>query len=248
MTSSAPRSRACSMARSARLRLSERSGEQCCWARAMRTAAPPGKSRTLENRPFLDRLLGGQAERSLDRLPVADPRRNVLSQRRPVFAAMARAAAHQPHVGQLGVPIDKEVAVRRVLVLAHLGRYDRRVPEPWEPTADELADARPRLGARDARERVRIHGWAMLVGGDLETAAPEVRYAVDLFREVHPNGQGRGMEAVVACRHPEVEDLLPRREDPLAEEITKQLGEPGAAREHERLGGDGLAGAGRHSG
>src|SRR6185437_11396626 len=54
--------------------------------------------------------------------------------------------------------------------------------------------------------------------------------------EVDPDGQLRRLKATVTRRNSEEQDLLPRREDAVAEDFRKHLAEPRAARENKRVG------------
>ena len=82
---------------------------------------------------------------------------------------------------------------------------------------------------------------AVDVRRDLEPLGLDVGDAVDLVDEVDPGREARRREARVPRRGPEVEDLLARGEDAVAEEIGEHLAQPGAEGEHERPRADAAA-------
>src|ERR1700730_9745444 len=168
-----------------------------------------------------------------------DEPRNVLAQRRTMLEAVAGAAADDPDVLELGMPVDQEVAVAAVLVLADLRGHERRVAERREAPSQVGAHRIERL-AGDAIARVGIEGRTVTVECDLEAARRDVRDAVHLLAEVDPRRHRRRREPRVACRRAEVEHLLARREDPIAQKIWEQCWEPRTTREDERRAADPL--------
>src|SRR5690242_3443929 len=90
--------------------------------------------------------LGSQAEPGLDcKLLAAHELRRIAAHGRPVFEAMSRAAAHEPDVPPLRVPIDEEVAARGVLVLADPKLVERRMGERGETTRHVSTHCREEL-------------------------------------------------------------------------------------------------------
>src|SRR5215467_1345287 len=73
--------------------------------------------------------LGRERKSSLGRKAVKKLRSDVLSDRRPMLKAMSGSAAHQPDVGKVRVPVDQEITVRTVFVLANANLGDRGVPQ-----------------------------------------------------------------------------------------------------------------------
>jgi hypothetical protein len=72
-------------------------------------------------------VLRCEPEAFVGRAFLGDQACQVFADRRSVLEAVARAAADQPYVPVLGVPVDQEIAVAGVLVLANLRRNDRRI-------------------------------------------------------------------------------------------------------------------------
>ena len=81
---------------------------------------------------------------------------------------------------------------------------------------------------------------AVRVVGELDASALEVGEAViDVAAvEIGPAGHRAGLEAPVAGGRREVEDFLPGGDDPAAEQVGKQLGQPRPEREDEPVGVD----------
>jgi len=88
-----------------------------------------------------------------------------------VLEAVAGAAADEPHVVALGMPVDQEVAVRGVLVLADLARDQRRILQRRETARHERARFRQAVRRHDALPGVRIERGAVPVGRDLHAFA-----------------------------------------------------------------------------
>lgn len=64
------------------------------------------------------RSFAGQREARLCRSPVENTRANVFSDGWAMLKTMTRAAAHQPNIFQVRVPVDEEISIRGVFVLA----------------------------------------------------------------------------------------------------------------------------------
>src|SRR3984893_9405143 len=135
-----------------------------------------------------------------------------------MLEAVAGAAADDPDVLELGMPVDQEVAVAAVLVLADLRRHERGVAERREAPGQVAAHRIERL-AGAAIARVGIEGWTVTVECDLEASRRDVRDAVHLLAEIDPRWHRGRREPRVACRRAEVEHFLARRDDPIAEQI-----------------------------
>src|SRR5580700_11369441 len=78
-------------------------------------AAPDGS----KNCAILRLRLAGQRIARLYRPSVQDACGGILADRGTVFEAMPRASSHQPYIVELRMAVDQEIAVGRVLVLAH---------------------------------------------------------------------------------------------------------------------------------
>src|SRR4029453_1856981 len=115
------------------------------------------------------RLLGGFAQHA---------QRDVLTERRAVLEAMPRSAADEPDVRRLRMPVDDEVRIRSLLVLAHARLDEGRLREAREAPRE--------IGPRGGRARVAqpaltiggIEGRAAAVVRDLEAAILVARNAV----------------------------------------------------------------------
>src|SRR6185369_9031743 len=104
-----------------------------------------------------------------------------------------------------------------------------------------LPDRLDRGGVDDAVLGVRVEGPAVRIGRDLRAVAVDARDAVHRRVEVDPGRQALRVEAHVARRWPEVDDVLLRDRDELADELREQAWQPRTSREHEGAGPDPLA-------
>src|SRR3954454_20689286 len=77
-----------------------------------------GPVRRSPDRPLLHRHFARERETRLRGAAVEDSVREILSHRGTVLEAMARPSPNQPDVFPFRVPVDQEIAGRRVLVLA----------------------------------------------------------------------------------------------------------------------------------
>src|SRR4051794_39139758 len=110
---------------------------------------------------------------------------------RAVLEAVAGAGADEQHVGPLGVEIDQEVAIGAVLILADPSLVERAAAQGREAPLHEGAHFGEGGGGGGAVALVRVDRRAVLVVGDLEAAALEVREAVEDVAgvEVGPAGE-----------------------------------------------------------
>src|SRR5437763_12127729 len=95
----------------------------------------------------------------MERLPLArslDAVREVLPERGTVLEAVSRAAADEPPVGAVGMPVGDEVRVPREVVLADPGADDRRCGKRRKSLGGVAPRLRLRLRRREALERVRV--------------------------------------------------------------------------------------------
>src|SRR4051794_26304391 len=124
--------------------------------------------------------------------------------------------------------VDQEVAVGAVLVLADFGADQRRAAQSRESAvagSDDLVDRGLR---RSAVLGVGIDEDAVLVVRELDPAIFEVGKAVKNVAgvEVRPARHRGGRVIFVAGRLGEIEDLLTRGEDLLAEQVRKYFRKP----------------------
>src|SRR5688572_15905083 len=110
--------------------------------------------------------------------------RQVLPYGRSMFEAVARSAAGNPYVVVAGMPIDEEVAARRVLVLTHPALDDRRVGEPWQPTSEPGAGLTNAFGVHNPIAGVGVEARAVRIDADLDAAVLEIGNGVEARREI----------------------------------------------------------------
>src|ERR1700681_4775023 len=137
------------------------------------------------DRSLLDLLLRREPEALVNHAALGHEPRDALAQCGTVLEAVARAAADEPDVRELGMLVDQEITVAAVLVLADLRGHERRVAERREAPSQGGAHRIERL-AGDAIAGVGIEGRTVTVEGDLEAARRDVRDAVHLLAEVDP--------------------------------------------------------------
>ena len=117
-----------------------------------------------------------------------------------------------------------------------------------DPTSGASASAGNRLSKKRARTRHAVGARHTLVARwieprprrvirDLEAGAGRRGYSVHLRRvDVDPHRQRRIAEPRIAGGRAEVVDLLARRDDAIADDVGKELGQPRSAREDENVG------------
>src|SRR5581483_6151538 len=158
-----------------------------------------------------------------------DAVRDVFRECGPVLEAVARAAAEQPPVVALRVPVEEEVRVRRQVVLADARADERRTGERRKAAPEVAARELLALRLRDPLDRVRIDLLARAVPGDLEAEAAELAVAV-VRAGVLAEARRPGPRAVDAD-----EEDVPAG-DPLLDELREQRGQPRSARPHDDVG------------
>ena len=87
-------------------------------------------------------LAGGEAG-------AVEPSDDVSPDDRPVLEAVAGAAADQPDVVEVGMPVDHEMAVRRGFVLADPGLDHGRIGQVGEASSQVATGEPDRLGIHD---------------------------------------------------------------------------------------------------
>src|SRR5882724_11216972 len=113
--------------------------------------------------PTLERFFARQQEARLGLRVVQDLAREVFSHRRTVLESMSGAASREPHVAQRGVPVDQEVAVPGVFVLADSRLNNWCVRKAGESVGEEPPDLFRLSRGHHARLRVRIDTLSVLV-------------------------------------------------------------------------------------
>src|ERR1051326_7542946 len=137
------------------------------------------------------------------------------------------------------MPIQNEMMVRAILVLAYARFQKRRMLNSWEAHCH----IRPRFLYRFRRDGSvacsRVEFLPTRIIRDFE-AAPLVAWNSIKWRipVVDPRRQLFLAKARISCRSAEKEYLLARWCNPASDDIGKYLSKPGTAREYELVGGD----------
>src|SRR5437899_8340971 len=113
--------------------------------------------------PTLERFFARQQEARLGLRIVQDLTREVFSHRRTVLESMSGAASREPNVAQRRVPVDQEVAVPGVFVLADSRLNNWSMCKVGESVCDESPDLFHLSRGHHARLRVRIDLLSVLV-------------------------------------------------------------------------------------
>ena len=160
-----------------------------------------------------------------------------------MLEAVARSAADEHDVRVRRVAVDEEIAVRAILILADAALGQRGIAQQREAAVAEGDDVGQCGIGRAARLGVGVDQGPMRIARELDPAALEVGKAVIQIAavEVGPAGHRGAGETRVAGGRGEEEHLLPRGEDAVGEELGEELAEPRAEREHEAVGGEGVA-------
>src|SRR5215470_11128440 len=136
------------------------------------------------------------------------------------------------------MPVDQEIAVRRVLILAHARFRERSITKGRETLGEKLAHLCESCIAHPAVFGIRVACGAVAVEGYLESPILDVWDSVRTERiaEIDPRRKSRRSEPRVAGRRSEVEYFLSGRKDPVPECVWEQLRQPGSASEHDYIG------------
>src|SRR6266550_4875165 len=138
--------------------------------------------------------------------------RDQLSHGGAVFEAMPRSPAHDPRVRRFGVPIDDEMLVGGLFVLADARLEQRGAFQSGEPVGEIVAGDLEGIGARESGLGSRIDDGSSGIVGYLEAAPLVPRNAVHEARAViGPDGKRFLGEASIARRRSEKENFLARR-------------------------------------
>src|SRR5882762_10412898 len=184
----------------------------------------------------------GQPELGGRRLPGEHQSGHQLAHGRPVLEAVPRTAPHEPGVRRSRMPIDDEVLVGRVFVLAYTGLDQRSALQSRKPKREILARRLEALRCGHALAGRGIEWRPPGVVRDLEPAPLVARNAVDESPAViGPHRQRLLRKPLVTGGRAEEKDLLPGGAHPVADNVRKQAPEPRAAGEHECIGDEGGA-------
>ncbi len=121
--------------------------------------------------------------------------------------------------------------------LAHFRSDEGRIRQRRKSISKKLARTRHAVGTRHTLVARWIEPRPRRVIRDLEAGAGRRGYSVHLRRvDVDPYRQRRIAESRIASGSAEVVDLLARRDDAIADDVGKELGQPRSAREDENVG------------
>src|SRR5687767_11891510 len=95
-----------------------------------------------------------------------------------MLEAMSRPAAYQHYIGHCRMPVDQEVAVRAIFILADFGADHRRSFQERETAVAEGDYLVERGAGWLARLGVGVDRYAMHVMGELDAAPLQVGEAV----------------------------------------------------------------------
>ena len=144
------------------------------------------------------------------------------------------------------MPIDQQVAVRAVLILADPSLAERPIGEVGEASAHEGPDVGERRFGRRPIADFGIDRRPVRVMGDLEAARFEIGKAIiDVAAvEIRPARQMARLETRISRIRREKEHFLAGRKDPRRQQVREQPAEPRPAGEDEFIGDDPIAAAG----
>src|ERR1700730_8242695 len=98
-------------------------------------------TRFLEHGSFLRHLLASQRKSRLPFRSFQNPGCNILAERGAMLKPVPRASAHKPDVFHFRMPVDQEISIPSVFVLAYAGLDDGRAAQRRK----SLFDKTPRL-------------------------------------------------------------------------------------------------------
>src|SRR5947209_20318716 len=96
-----------------------------------------------------------------------DTRTYIFTHRRSVLETVPGAAANNPDILQLGMPVNQEIAIGSVLVLADPGFHDWSIPQSRDMFAEVTMDLRNRLLRDHPHLGIWVDIWAVAVKSDL---------------------------------------------------------------------------------
>ena len=166
--------------------------------------------------------------------------RHVVAEHDAVLVAVARSAAHQPHVRQLRVRLDDEVIVDAVFALTDPAVDQRLLRQRRKPFVGERASLAELVGGQRMLLGIGIDELALEGRHHLEPAAFDARKSVGVVDR--PGRKIRIREAVVAGRRAVKEHRAARRGELVLHHRGEDLRQPRTAREDEGLRRDAPAG------
>src|SRR5712692_225975 len=156
-----------------------------------------------------------------------------------MFETVPGATANQPNIFRRGVPIDDEVIIRAVFVLADTRLQQRRVLQPRKSEAKVLADRLEPVGAHRAVARGGIEFGSMRIIRNLEAAPFVSGNAVnESLAMIGPYRQLGLREAVVSGGRAEEKHVLLSHADAIANGSRKKFAQPRSACEDVQIGAE----------
>src|SRR5579859_7560187 len=115
---------------------------------------------------------------------------------------VARPSAGDPYILMLGMAVNQEVAVPRVLILANASLDDWRILQRRNVLLQISAQPLNRRLRHHSRSAVRIESFSVAVERDLESAAFDFRQGIRKVNvgSMQPHRHLRRPEIVAACR------------------------------------------------
>src|ERR1019366_720278 len=153
--------------------------------------------------------------------------RQHLPDSRPVLEPVPRAAAHEPHIFHRRMPVDDEVTVRSLLVLANASLHQRRVLQGREAKANIFTNVSYSFLTDHALTVCGIESLPTRVVRNLEPTPAAARNAVTKASPViGPYRQMPLAEAIIPRRRAEEENILLGSLHKIAHGLWEQLAQP----------------------
>src|SRR5712692_508711 len=156
-----------------------------------------------------------------------------------MFETVPGATANQPNIFRRGVPIDDEVIIRAVFVLADTRLQQRRVLQPRKSEAKVLADRLEPVGAHRAVARGGIEFGSARIIRNLEAAPFISGNAVnESLAMIGPYRQLGLREAIVTGGRAEEKHVLLGHAEAIANGPRKKFAQPRSASEDVLIGAE----------
>jgi hypothetical protein len=158
-----------------------------------------------------------------------------------MLESVAGTASDKPNILHSRMPVDDEVAVRSLLILAYPRFEQRRIFQGRKAKSDVFANALEDLGIDHALAIGRIEGRSARIVGDFEPAAGISGSAAGNAVEkadviVRPDRQVGVAEAIISRRRTEEENFLLGGLDEIANRFRKEFSKPWPASKNVNIG------------
>src|ERR1700722_9275026 len=135
------------------------------------------------------------------------------------------------------MPVDDEVLVGRLLVLADARLDQRSVFQGREAEGQMLAHTTQRIWVHHAFSRRRIEGRSARVIGYFKPAPSAAGDSIEkMLAVVAPHGQMRVVESRISRRRPEEKNILLGGPPQIADRLREQFSQPRSAGKHVVVG------------